>query len=191
MSEEPTQDKEPSEIITELDILYGSARPFFGFERTKNGPILTTDPQKHESVDLVYRRGNPRTFPHPPPSNPPLTPVHVVPPLAPEPRFHPNGTFKIMQIADLHYSVSSGTCRDTRKSPCVGDVDTAKLISEALDAERPDLVVFSGDQLNGQGTSWDSKSVIAKFAAPCIDREIPWTAVFGELRSPQFGESKR
>jgi predicted MPP superfamily phosphohydrolase len=85
-----------------------------------------------------------------------------------------------MQIADLHYSVSDGKCRDTRKEPCVGDVDTAQLISEALDAERPDLVVFSGDQLNGQGTSWDSKSVIAKFAEPAISRGIPWAAIFGE-----------
>ena len=85
-----------------------------------------------------------------------------------------------MQVADLHYSVSDGTCRDTNKKPCVGDVDTAKLIGEALDAEKPDLVVFSGDQLNGQGSSWDSKSVIAKFAAPVIDRKIPWVAIFGE-----------
>jgi len=48
-----------------------------------------------------------------------------------------------------------------------------------LDAEKPDLVVFTGDQLNGQGTSWDSRSVIAKFAMPIIERKIPWTAVFG------------
>jgi hypothetical protein len=67
-AEDPVQEEEPtnqdaSEIITELDILYGDARPFFGFERVKNGPILSTDPQKHESVDLVFRRGNPRTSP--------------------------------------------------------------------------------------------------------------------------------
>lgn len=85
-----------------------------------------------------------------------------------------------MQIADLHYSVSDGKCRDTNKSPCVGDVDTAALIAQALDEEKPDLVVFTGDQLNGQGSSWDTKSVIAKFAAPVIDREIAWAAIFGE-----------
>jgi hypothetical protein len=62
----------------------------------------------------------------------------------------------------------------------VGDVDTGKLIAEVLDAERPDLVVFSGDQLNGQGTSWDSKSVVAKFGKEVIEREIAWTAIFGE-----------
>jgi hypothetical protein len=41
--------------------------------------------------------------------------------------------------------------------------------------------VFSGDQLNGQKTSYDSRSVLAKFAKPVIEREIPWAAVFGEL----------
>lgn len=48
-----------------------------------------------------------------------------------------------------------------------------------LDIEKPDLVVFSGDQLNGQGTAWDGKSVLAKFARAVTDRKIPWAAVFG------------
>jgi hypothetical protein len=43
--------------------------------------------------------------------------------------------------------------------------------------------VFSGDQLNGQETSYDSRSVLAKFARPVIDRKIPWAAVFGQSRS--------
>ncbi len=64
--------------------------------------------------------------------------------------------------------------------PCKnGDVLTDSLLSRALDAENPDLVVFTGDQLNGQGTSWDSKSVLAKFAATVIDRNISWAAIFG------------
>ena len=41
------------------------------------------------------------------------------------------------------------------------------------------MVVFTGDQLNGQGTSWDSRSVLAKFAAAVTDKGIPWAAVFG------------
>ncbi|KAJ9094706.1 hypothetical protein QFC21_005863 [Naganishia friedmannii] len=168
------------EIITELDVLYGEQQPFFGFERVKNGPVLPKDSQGKvkESVDLVFRRGNP----------PDVTAFElaengvVVPPLAPPPRFHPNGTYKILQIADLHYSVSDGVCRDTPKRPCIGDPDTGKVIAEVLDAERPDLVVFSGDQLNGQGTSWDSKSVIAKFGKEVIDRGIAWTAIFDVIK---------
>ena len=84
--------------------------------------------------------------------------------------------------------------------PCVGDTDTLALIGEALDAEKPDLVVGScfdvadvdllwrlvlaslpltSDQLNGQKTSYDSRSVLAKFATPVIDRKISWAAIFG------------
>lgn len=63
---------EMQEIITELDVLYGEQQPFFGFQRVKNGPVLPKDPggngKVKESVDLVFRRGNPRTllsFPSP------------------------------------------------------------------------------------------------------------------------------
>jgi metallophosphoesterase superfamily enzyme len=33
--------------------------------------------------------------------------------------------------------------------------------------------------LNGQGTSWDPKSVIAKFSRAVAEQGIPWAAVFG------------
>jgi metallophosphoesterase superfamily enzyme len=56
---------------------------------------------------------------------------------------------------------------------------TTSLISKVIAAEKPDLVIFSGDQLNGQGTSWDPKSVLAKFARAVTDEGIPWAAVFG------------
>lgn len=39
--------------------------------------------------------------------------------------------------------------------------------------------MFSGDQLNGQKTSYDARSVIAKVTKPVIDRQIPWCAIFG------------
>jgi hypothetical protein len=52
-------------------------------------------------------------------------------------------------------------------------------MGKTLDLEKPDMVVFTGDQLNGQGTSWDPRAVMAKFAGPVIDRKIPWAAVFG------------
>lgn len=59
-SEDFIEPPESTQIITELDVLYGDQRPFFGFERVKNGPVLKKEAQKHESVDLVFRRGNPR-----------------------------------------------------------------------------------------------------------------------------------
>jgi metallophosphoesterase superfamily enzyme len=64
--------------------------------------------------------------------------------------------------------------------PCEhSDNLTNSLISKVISEEKPDLVVFSGDQLNGQGTSWDPKSVLAKFARAVTDKGIPWAAVFG------------
>ncbi len=105
-----------------------------------------------------------------------------------------------MPVADLHFAVNNGTCRDTDRSPCNAAPDTIKLMGEALDHERPNLVVcigtipwaaplsglapqvFSGDQLNGKGSqdeSYDAKSVIAKAFGPVIDRKIPWVAIFG------------
>ena len=71
---------------------------------------------------------------------------------------------------------------------------TATLLASILDKEKPDLVVFSGDQLNGQSkflshtftpphhfsvTSWDPKSILAKISRHLTSRQIPWAAVFG------------
>ena len=103
-----------------------------------------------------------------------------VAPRAPPLHFSRDGQFKIMQVADLHYSVSAGVCRDTVLDPCThSDNLTNSLLAHVLDNEKPDMVVFTGDQLNGQGTSWDPRSVLAKFANAVTDRQIPWAAIFG------------
>ena len=51
-------------IITELDVVYGDAEPFFGFQRVQGGKILDEKAGKWESVDLAYRRGNPGELTH-------------------------------------------------------------------------------------------------------------------------------
>lgn len=102
------------------------------------------------------------------------------PPRAPPLHFSKDGKFRILQVADLHFSVSEGLCRDTILSPCENsDNLTSTLLEKVLDAEKPDLVVFTGDQLNGQGTAWDAKSILAKFAKVVTRRKIPWASVFG------------
>jgi metallophosphoesterase superfamily enzyme len=74
--------------------------------------------------------------------------------------------------------------------PCdQSDNVTSSLVGRVLDAEKPSLVIFTGDQLNGQGTSWDPKSVLAKFATALTDRGIPWAAVFGN-HDDESGVSK-
>ncbi|KAL4078830.1 Metallo-dependent phosphatase-like protein [Scleroderma yunnanense] len=164
--------EERQQIITEIDVLFGEDRPWYGFETIE--PAVT--PEKEgmlESVYVTYRRG--------------VKPVPRAPPL----HFSPGGKFKILQVADLHYSVSRGQCRDTDILPCsASDNLTSSLLGRVLEAEKPDLVVFTGDQLNGQGTSWDPKSVLAKFAVAATDRQIPWAAVFGN-HDDEVGEIRQ
>ncbi|KAL5537002.1 DCR2 [Sanghuangporus sanghuang] len=153
--------EEKSNLITELDVLFGDDRPWYGFERFE--PPTTEGKEGHvESAWITYRRG--------------VKPTPRAPPL----HFSKNGKFKILQIADLHFSVSQGQCREVSFTPCThSDNLTQTLLGHVLDEEKPDMVVFTGDQLNGQGTSWDSRSVLAKFANAVTDRKIPWAAVFG------------
>ncbi len=84
-----------------------------------------------------------------------------------------NGKFKIMQIAD------------TQEIPAVSP-DTIRLISAALDAEKPDLVVFTGDQIKGYSSFFlgekgkaKVKSTIKALIKPLEDRNIPFTMTFG------------
>ncbi|KAG8888128.1 hypothetical protein FRB98_008320 [Tulasnella sp. 332] len=159
-------------LVTEIDVIYGDAnRTLWGFEKT-NEPVALAG--KTDPVWVMFRKGIK--------SIPPTNPLH----------FSHNGTFKILQIADLHYSVSRGSCRDLDKtslpsflfsllsgSDCPGDTLTQSLVARTLEIEKPDLVVFTGDQLNGQATSWSSTSVIAKAIDEVIKAKVPWTIIFG------------
>ena len=91
----------------------------------------------------------------------------------------------------MRVGVSQGECRDTAV-PCVGGGDnmTLSLLANVLDKEKPDMVVFTGDQLNGQTSSWDAKSVLAKFARTVTERQIPWAAVFGN-HDDEDGDSRQ
>lgn len=84
-----------------------------------------------------------------------------------------NGKFKIMQIADV---------QDTNKT----SPDTIRLIEKALDTEKPDLVVFSGDQIKGYGFNFQHgdiekkvKTAIDNIVSPVVKRNIPFTICFG------------
>ncbi|MBQ3007661.1 MAG: metallophosphoesterase family protein [Clostridia bacterium] len=84
-----------------------------------------------------------------------------------------NGNFKIMQIAD------------TQEIPAVSP-DTIKLICAALDKEKPDLVVFTGDQIKGYSSFFlgekgrkAAAETIKTLIRPLEDRNIPFTMTFG------------
>ena len=84
-------------------------------------------------------------------------------PIKTQPRVRDNGKFKIMQLADLHLSTDTGHCRDAvpdeyNGGKCMADPRTLDFVTKLLDEEKPDFVVLSGDQVNGD-TSPDAQSV--------------------------------
>ncbi|KAF7533859.1 hypothetical protein G7054_g6744 [Neopestalotiopsis clavispora] len=98
-------------------------------------------------------------------------------------RVREDGTFKIVQLSDTHMVTGVGICRDAidaeGKELPTSDADplTVDFISRILDIERPDLVIFTGDQLHHDTP--DSQSALFKVVAPIIERSIPFAAVFG------------
>ncbi|VVT56568.1 uncharacterized protein SAPINGB_P005155 [Magnusiomyces paraingens] len=99
-------------------------------------------------------------------------------------RIHKTGKFKIIQLADLHFSTDYGACRDLfpankdeRKS-CKADPRTLEFVEKVLDQEQPDYVVLTGDQIYGE-SSPDSETSILKVVAPLIRRKIPYSMVMG------------
>lgn len=153
--------------ITELDLVYGDNPPWPSFESA--GVISGSHSAIGSAqVSLSFRRKPMRK-----PALEPLT-------------FKKDGTFKILQLADLHFSVSPEPCRDVDlKDPrwaergCLSKNDTLALVDMWLDTEKPDMVVLTGDQLNGQKTSWDPRSVLSLYTAPLIARKIPYAVILG------------
>lgn len=154
-----------SDPITEVDVIYGTGPAWPGFKQV--GLAVQSNEQLNVAQVTLTARRTPERLPNEPP----------------DPLFKEDGTFKIMQLSDLHLSVRHELCRDvawnTPSKPCIADDDTIKMIEKWLDEEKPDMIVFTGDQLNGQGTSWDEKSVIPKWARLAIDRKIPWASIQG------------
>ena len=153
--------------ITAVDVLFGrdavEARP--GWELTKKALILPNSGPENQEAHLTVRRGPPVAVQKPA--------LHV----------NKDGKFKILQVSDLHLATGPGICRDPEPplhdgGGCDADARTLAFISSVLESEKPDLVVLSGDQVNGE-TAPDAQSAIFKFAHLLIQRKIPYAAIFG------------
>ncbi|KAK4741010.1 hypothetical protein SAY87_024598 [Trapa incisa] len=96
-------------------------------------------------------------------------------------RFRKDGEFKILQVADMHYADGKITsCLDVLPSQVAGcsDLNTSSFIHRMIEAEKPDLIVFTGDNIFGLDATDAAKSLNEAFA-PAISSGIPWAAVLG------------
>ncbi len=153
--------------VTAVDVLFGSdaveARP--GWELGRQPLLLPNVGGENQEAYLSIRRGPPAAIEKPT--------LHV----------NKDGKFKIVQVADLHLSTGPGICRDAEPAAqndgkCDADPRTLAFVSLVMDSEKPDLVVLSGDQVNGE-TAADAQSAVFKFARLFIDRKIPFATIFG------------
>lgn len=140
------EDSDSTKVVTGVDVLFGDDAT-----ESRDGWTLTGMPlpdlagSDYLSAHLTIRRGP------------------AIEPKRPKPRISDTGKFKIMQIADLHLSTGVGHCRDAvpdsyNGGPCEADPRTLDFVSRIMDDERPDFVVLSGDQVNGD-TAPDAPSV--------------------------------
>eukprot|EP00262_Sarcandra_glabra_P022223 TRINITY_DN977_c0_g1_i1.p1 TRINITY_DN977_c0_g1~~TRINITY_DN977_c0_g1_i1.p1 ORF type:complete len:404 (-),score=24.47 TRINITY_DN977_c0_g1_i1:307-1518(-) len=107
--------------------------------------------------------------------------ANAKPDYAPRLRFGGSGKFKILQVADMHYADGKMTdCLDVLPGEVAGcsDLNTTAFIERMIQAEKPDLIVFTGDNIFGLDATDAAKSLDAAFA-PAISLKIPWAAVLG------------
>ncbi|KAI3411513.1 uncharacterized protein J3R85_017882 [Psidium guajava] len=96
-------------------------------------------------------------------------------------RFRENGEFKILQVADMHYADGkTTTCEDVFPSQMAScsDLNTTAFVHRMIQAEKPDLVVFTGDNIFGFDATDAAKSLEYAFS-PAMSSSIPWAAVLG------------
>ncbi|KAI1849387.1 hypothetical protein JX266_004882 [Neoarthrinium moseri] len=155
-----------SQAVTSIDVLFGDdaveARDGW---RVVGTPLLLDTNPTIPAAHITIHRGS------------------VAEPHKPQPRVRDNGKFKIMQLADLHLSTGVGHCREAvpdeyNGGKCEADPRTLDFVTKLLDEEKPDLVVLSGDQVNGD-TAPDAQSAIYKYAHLLIEHKIPYVSIFG------------
>lgn len=87
--------------------------------------------------------------------------------MTPRLRFRPDGTFTIVQFTDVHWQNGEPFDQQSRA-----------LMAGVLDQEQPDLVLFTGDLIEGDKCR-DPRESYRQATAAVVERQIPWAAVFG------------
>lgn len=161
------RDADKDQAITAVDVLFGvdsiEVRP--GWMRVSQPLVLPDIGGENQGAYLTVRRGSPyEKQKHS---------LHI----------NNDGKFKVLQVADLHLGTGPGVCREPEPPAdsgrkCDADPRTLAFVSSMLDEEKPDLVILSGDQVNGE-TAPDAQSAVFKFANVFIERKIPFATIFG------------
>ncbi|KAF2000232.1 phosphoesteras-like protein [Amniculicola lignicola CBS 123094] len=153
--------------ITAVDVLFGAdaAEPRPGWQLVTPQALLLDNDKETIEPRLSIRRGRLQKA------------------QKPVPRIRKDGKFKIMQISDLHLSTGVGLCRDAEPKGhnggrCDADIRTLEFVDKLLDDEKPDFVVLSGDQVNGE-TAPDAQSALFKIAKILAEHKVPYAAIFG------------
>ena len=110
----------------------------------------------------------------------------------------PSGTFKVLQLADVQISRMDQVCLDLtaeqRKWPCDAHNTTA-FIQRLVVLERPDLVVFSGDNVVHEGNYFpdgvQTHSILDEVLRPIVHAGIPFVSILGnhDVESPFMSAS--
>jgi Calcineurin-like phosphoesterase len=158
---------DPSKVVTGVDVLFGAdaADPRPNWQVIDIPLYIDTDSDT-PAPRLTVRKG------------PALTKVEK-----PVPRIRKDGKFKIMQAADLHLATGFGKCRDAlpadhNNGKCDADPRTLAFVEKLLDEEKPDFIVLSGDQVNGD-TAPDAQTAIFKYSELFARHKVPYAGIFG------------
>ncbi len=79
-------------------------------------------------------------------------------------KFRQDGTFKVMQLTDIHYTDDDKT-----------DHRSVALVCQCIEKEKPDFIMVTGDAVYGP----DNLKNLDKVMAPLVESKIPWSYVFG------------
>ncbi|OQR99640.1 hypothetical protein THRCLA_06427, partial [Thraustotheca clavata] len=91
-------------------------------------------------------------------------------------------SFTVLQIPDMHFTGDAlFLCRDAPHDPC-HESNMITFLNDLVDHVQPDLIVFTGDQVEDKEVTHNReqvKAAIDKYSALAITRQIPWAIVFG------------
>ena len=166
-------DGEQQSLITELDVIYEAGDPWYGSEKLTPPTMEKSANRELVRLDMAYKTCVVFVAGLELPSL--LSFFFFSPFSCPAVTFLARRTLENLGRLPTFISLlARRPCCDLT-SPCDSGAYayTEALVKCALDAEQPDLVIFTGDQLNGQGTSWDAMSMLQV----CCARDRPLYSV--------------